>query len=160
MLGPSHPDTHARCAVMMIRPYTPRDSARSAQLTGVRDQRALPCTPPEGNYTVYLSIAQKNCTHTSLNPAGFEPRITHVSKLATVLLPPLAQAVRRGAREHHAHGVHPPTPPPPGCPARRTHAHQERARVDEPLCLASTSANCLQIAKTGVRARSGSRSFS
>ena len=31
-LGPSHPDTKARCAVMMIRPYKPRDSARSALL--------------------------------------------------------------------------------------------------------------------------------
>ena len=28
-LGPSHPDTNARCAAMTIRPYTPRNSARS-----------------------------------------------------------------------------------------------------------------------------------
>ena len=35
-LGPSHPDTNARCAAMTIRPYKPRDSARSALLTAVR----------------------------------------------------------------------------------------------------------------------------
>jgi hypothetical protein len=35
--GPSHPDTKARCAAMMIRPYKLRDSARSALLTAVRN---------------------------------------------------------------------------------------------------------------------------
>jgi hypothetical protein len=45
-LGPSHPDTNARCTAMTIRPYKPRDSARSALLTAVRYRRsALPCTP-------------------------------------------------------------------------------------------------------------------
>ena len=42
-LGPSHPDTNARCAAMMIRPYKPRDSARSALLTAVRNRRSRPC---------------------------------------------------------------------------------------------------------------------
>ena len=52
MLGPSHPDTNARCAVMMTRPYKPRDSARSALLTAVRNQRSgLALHPPEGYYT-------------------------------------------------------------------------------------------------------------
>ena len=32
MLDPSHPDTKARCAVMMIRPYKPRDSAPPSSL--------------------------------------------------------------------------------------------------------------------------------
>ena len=52
MLGPSHPDTNARCAVMMTRPYKPRDSARSALLTAVRNRRSgLALHPPEGYYT-------------------------------------------------------------------------------------------------------------
>ena len=50
-LGPSHPDTNARCAVMMtIRPYKPRDSARSALLTAVRSQRSgLAVHPPRAH---------------------------------------------------------------------------------------------------------------
>jgi hypothetical protein len=55
-LGPSsHPDTNARCTVMMMRPYKPRDpgpvGCRSAllRLQYVADARALPCTP-EGYY--------------------------------------------------------------------------------------------------------------
>jgi hypothetical protein len=44
-LGPSHPDTNgnAKCTVygrMTIRPYKPRDSARSALLTAVRYRRS------------------------------------------------------------------------------------------------------------------------
>jgi len=50
----SHPGTNAQCAAMTIRPYKPRDSARSVLLTVVRYRRsrlgALPCTP-EGYYT-------------------------------------------------------------------------------------------------------------
>ena len=50
-LGPSHPDTNARCAVMMtIRPYKPRGSARSALLTAVRSQRSgLAVHPPRAH---------------------------------------------------------------------------------------------------------------
>ena len=51
-LGPSHPDTKARCAAMMIRLYKPRDSARSALLTAVRSRRSgLAVCTPEGYYT-------------------------------------------------------------------------------------------------------------
>ena len=54
MPGPLTPRHNARCTAMMIRPYKPRDSARSgsALLTAVclADDRALPCTP-EGYYT-------------------------------------------------------------------------------------------------------------
>ena len=52
MLGPSHPDTNARCAVMVIRPYKPKDSAGSALLTAVRNQRSgLALHPRRVNYT-------------------------------------------------------------------------------------------------------------
>ena len=51
-LGPSHPDTNARCTAMTIRPYKPRDSARSALPTAVhvRSRRSVgPCrAPPKG----------------------------------------------------------------------------------------------------------------
>jgi hypothetical protein len=40
MPGPLTPRHKARCAVMMIRPYKPRDSARSALLTAVRSRQS------------------------------------------------------------------------------------------------------------------------
>ena len=45
-LTPRH--KNARCAAMTIRPYKPRDSARSALLTTVRSRRSgLACRPPQ-----------------------------------------------------------------------------------------------------------------
>ena len=55
MLDPSHVDTKVRCTVMMIRPCKPRDSARPALLTAVRNRRSgLALHPPEGYlYLIY-----------------------------------------------------------------------------------------------------------
>ena len=55
--GPSHPDTKARCAAMMIRPYKLRDSARSALLTAVRNRRSGLAMHPR-RVLHYLSLLQ------------------------------------------------------------------------------------------------------
>jgi hypothetical protein len=55
--GPSHPDTKARCAAMMIRPYKLRDSARSALLTAVRNRRSGLAVHPR-RVLHYLSLLQ------------------------------------------------------------------------------------------------------
>jgi hypothetical protein len=50
-LGPSHPDTKARCAVMMIRPYTVNLGTRHGRRcwTAVRNRRSGPRrAPPKG----------------------------------------------------------------------------------------------------------------
>jgi hypothetical protein len=54
-LGPSRLDTNT---AMTIRPYKPRDSARLALLTAVRNRvdRASPCTP-EGYYTAHVACS-------------------------------------------------------------------------------------------------------
>jgi hypothetical protein len=48
-MGPSHPDTKARCTGDDDTPRKPRDSARSVLLTAVRNRRSGPCrAPPKG----------------------------------------------------------------------------------------------------------------
>jgi hypothetical protein len=53
MLGPSHPETYARCTAMTKRPCKTRDSTRPALQTAVRNRRRsclehAPSPPPGG----------------------------------------------------------------------------------------------------------------
>eukprot|EP00964_Phaeocystis_antarctica_P081742 scaffold51159_cov69-Phaeocystis_antarctica.AAC.1 len=91
MLDPSHPDTHARCTAIMIRPCKTRDDSagrRCRLQTAVRNRRSgLALHPPEG-YFIFIrfpfqrprpaSTGQSRCERARAAEAFFKPSQSRV----------------------------------------------------------------------------------